>query len=190
MNKELSEVDETRPGIVHRIDKNTSGLLIVSKNNEFHTFIQKQFENRTVDKEYVALVNGNLDHSNGMIDAPIGRDENNRLLMTVTAKNSKKALTTFSVRERFEAADLVDFKILTGRTHQIRVHAKYIGNPIINDPEYSTTLDEYKGFGQFLHSQKITFNNMEGEEVTYEAPLPKEFENLLEKLRKDKHVKN
>ncbi len=190
MKKELSDHDETRPGIVHRIDKNTSGLLIISKNNEFHRYIQKQFEERSVDKDYIALVNGNLQNTRGMIDAPIGRDKNNRLLMTVTSDNSKKALTIFEVVERFKAVDLVNFKILTGRTHQIRVHSKYIGNPIVNDPEYSTTLDEYSGFGQFLHAERISFIDMQGNEVEYKAKPPKEFDELLNKLRKEKDVKN
>ena len=110
--------------------------------------------------------------------------------MTVTSDNSKKALTVFEVIERFKAMDLVSFKILTGRTHQIRVHSKYIGNPIVNDPEYSTVFDEYKGYGQFLHSERIAFKDMQGNEVEYKAPLPKEFDELLNKLRKENNVKN
>ena len=184
MKSELSNIDDSRPGIVHRLDKDTSGVMIIAKNDKFHEYIQQQFENRQVEKIYLGLVEGTLDNSAGMIDAPIGRDEKVRTMMTVTSTGSKEAITIFKVVERFLNNDLVEFKLLTGRTHQIRVHAKYIGNPIYNDPVYGTTLDkENESFGQYLHAQKISFTDLNGKEVSFEAELPKVFKNKLEKAK-------
>jgi 23S rRNA pseudouridine1911/1915/1917 synthase len=118
-----------------------------------------------------------------MIDAPIGRDESRRAKMAVTSKNSKEALTIFNVKERYPSNDLVEFKLLTGRTHQIRVHAAYIGNPIYNDPIYGTTLDkENETFGQYLHAYKLSFKERDGEVVSFEAELPKVFKNKLKNI--------
>jgi 23S rRNA pseudouridine1911/1915/1917 synthase len=185
MEKDLSMLDEERPGIVHRLDKDTSGLMIIAKNNSFHRYIQRLFEDRQVEKTYLGLVEGNLTNNKGMIDAPIGRDENRRAKMAVTSKNSKEAITIFNVRERYTSNDLVEFKLLTGRTHQIRVHAQFIGNPIYNDPTYGTTLDkDNEKFGQYLHAYKLSFKERDGEEVSFEAPLPKVYQNKLDSLTK------
>lgn len=181
---ELSNVDEQRPGIVHRIDKDTSGLMIIAKNNIFHKYIQSKFEERNIEKKYIGLVSGNLQNKNGMVDAPIGRDENDRIKMKITSKNSKESQTIFKVKERFDQFDLVEYKLLTGRTHQIRVHSLYMGAPIHNDKFYGETIDQDNlKFGQFLHASKLTFKNMEGNKVTYEAKLPKIFNQKIKQLK-------
>ena len=136
-NNNLSSVNgSVRPGIVHRIDKDTSGLLLVAKNDEVHEDLAKQISEKTVLRKYVALVNGVINEDTATIDAPIGRDTNNRKKMAVTDINAKEAVTHFRVLERLKNATLIECKLETGRTHQIRVHLEYIGHPVVNDPVY------------------------------------------------------
>jgi 23S rRNA pseudouridine1911/1915/1917 synthase len=178
--RETLSGDDSRPGIVHRLDKNTSGVMIISKNDKFHLNITKQFENRQIEKTYIGLVKGKMPSLQGMIDAPVARDKVHRTLMTVSSQGGREALTIFKVIERFEDYDLVEFKILTGRTHQIRVHAKYVKAPIYNDPEYGVEMEDN---GQFLHSKSIRFNDLEGNEQYFETELPVYYKEKLERLR-------
>lgn len=147
---------EFRPGIVHRIDKDTSGLLLVAKNDKAHLFLEEELKEHNIVRTYIALVNGVINHDTGKIDAPIGRCESDRKKMEVTSKNSKEAITNFKVLERYKNVTLLELKLETGRTHQIRVHMKYIGHPVCNDPVYSgnKNIDNY---GQLLHAKEISF---------------------------------
>lgn len=172
---------EIRPGIVHRIDKDTSGLMLVAKNNKTHELLAEGFKNKSINREYLALVIGELKTDNGTIDAPIGRDKNDRKKMTVTDENAKSAVTHFKVIKRYKGYTLIKLKLETGRTHQIRVHMKYIGYPVYNDPVY--TNNKTTEFGQFLHSYLIDFiHPITGKLIHYECPLPKEFNNFLDTL--------
>lgn len=155
--KELSDVNGyLRPGIVHRIDKDTSGLLVCAKNDESHVFLSEQLADKTCFRKYYALVSGVLEHDEGEINAPIGRDPKDRQRMTVTDKNAKEAITLFKVLKRFNDATLVECELKTGRTHQIRVHMKFIQHPVINDSKYSKLklIDET---GQYLHAYYLSF---------------------------------
>jgi 23S rRNA pseudouridine1911/1915/1917 synthase len=173
-----------RPGIVHRIDKDTSGLLMAAKNDTAHTGLSEQLMNHTVTRKYIALVHGVMPHDNGTIDAPIGRASGDRKMYTVTDKNSKSAVTHFRVLERFDAYTLVELKLETGRTHQIRVHLKFIGHPLVGDPMYGRS----KGIamdteGQTLHAAVLGFvHPRSGEEHLYEAPIPADMQALLDRL--------
>ncbi len=178
----LSMKGTMRPGIVHRIDKNTSGLLIIAKNDEFHNYITNEFANGKVTKIYELITEGKYKKPKGIIDVPIGRDQNNRKIMKATLENSKNAKSIFNVLESFKDNEYVEFKILTGRTHQIRVHSKFIGAPVLNDPEYGKKIFDPE-FGQFLHAKKISFIDMNGVERNFEVPLPKEIEDKLNELR-------
>jgi 23S rRNA pseudouridine1911/1915/1917 synthase len=180
----LSKKDSDRPGIVHRLDKDTSGLMIIAKNDKFHDYISNQFENRLIEKDYVAITQGHFPNKKGMIDAPVGRDPVNRVKMKVTSQGSKEGLTLFEVVDKFESNDFIKFKLLTGRTHQLRVHADYVGAPILNDLVYSRNRHTATNFGQFLHAETISFIDLEGNEVTYNAPLPSEFTSKLKELKK------
>ncbi len=180
----LSEVEENRPGIVHRIDKDTSGLMLVVKNNEAHQVLADDFKNKRVERKYIALVKGILKNNNIVIDAPIGRDEKNRKKMCVTDKNSKHAVTRVKVLKRYDKYTLIECVLETGRTHQIRVHMAYIGYPLFNDPVYGK--EEIKGFGQFLHSHEITFEEpITKEKLHFEVPLPEVFQNFLDNLEEN-----
>lgn len=183
--KDLSGINGVlRPGIVHRIDKDTSGLLMVAKNDMAHESLVEQLVKKTVVRKYTALVHGNIPHDKGTIDAPIGRDKQDRQSMTVTDENSKEAITHFRVLERFQQFTLVECQLETGRTHQIRVHMKYIGFPLAGDPKYGPkkTLDLN---GQALHAGVLGFvHPRTNEYMQFEAPLPFEFEEVLTKLRK------
>lgn len=183
--KDLSGINGVlRPGIVHRIDKDTSGLLMVAKNDMAHESLVDQLVNKTVLRKYKALVHGNISHDNGTIDAPIGRDKNDRQSMTVTDENSKTAVTHFRVLERFKDYTFVECQLETGRTHQIRVHMKYIGYPLVGDPKYGPKKTMDLG-GQALHAGILGFIHPRTKEfLQFEAPLPGEFEELLNKLRK------
>lgn len=176
----LSEKDSVRPGIVHRIDKDTSGLLVVAKNDEVHDKLSNMIKNKEVERIYYALVDGIIPHETGTIDAPIGRDTNNRQKMKVTDINSKDAITHFKVLKRYNTNQtLIECKLETGRTHQIRVHMAYIGYPIYNDPVYGKTKHP-TSFGQFLHSKKIKFNHpVTNKLLEFETELPKEFKEYL-----------
>lgn len=173
-----------RPGIVHRIDKDTSGLLMVAKNDLAHESLVDQLVKKTVLRKYKALVHGNISHDNGTIDAPIGRDKVDRQSMTVTDENSKTAVTHFRVLERFKDYTFVECQLETGRTHQIRVHMKYIGYPLVGDPKYGPKKTMDIG-GQALHAGILGFEHPRTKEfLQFEAPLTLEFEELLNKLRK------
>ena len=179
--KHLSDIGgEARPGIVHRIDKDTSGLLLVAKNNKAHQILADDFANKRVKREYIALLNGVFPHNQATIDAPIGRDADNRKRMTVTKKNSKKAVTHLSVIKRYKNHTLVKLVLDTGRTHQIRVHTKYIGYPVYNDPVYSKS---YSDFGQILHSYSMEFiHPITNEKLQFKSELPDEFQRFLDTL--------
>ena len=177
----LSKKEEFRPGIVHRIDKDTSGLMIVAKNDKAHELLAEGFKNKTINREYIALVIGELPSDKATIDAPIGRDKNDRKKMCVTSDNSKKAITHLKVLKRYKGYTLINLKLETGRTHQIRVHMKYIGFPVYNDPVY--TNNKCSSFGQFLHSSTLDFiHPISGEHLHFEVDLPKEFKDYLTNL--------
>ncbi|WP_237979366.1 RluA family pseudouridine synthase [Bacillus thuringiensis] len=172
-----------RPGIVHRIDKDTSGLLMVAKNDIAHESLVNQLVAKTVTRRYKAIVHGVIPHDKGTIDAPIGRDKKERQSMTVD-ENGKNAVTHFQVLERFKDFTLVECRLETGRTHQIRVHMKYIGYPLAGDPKYGPkkTLDMN---GQALHAGILGFDHPRtGEYIQFEAPIPEVFEDALNILRK------
>ena len=143
-----------RPGIVHRLDKDTSGLMLVAKNDFAHEKLSTMIGEKQVERHYLALVEGTFNNETGTIDAPIGRDSKYREKMTVTSINSKNAITHFKVLERFNNYTLIECILETGRTHQIRVHMKYINHPIVNDPIYGKVVSGYLEFGQLLHSKK------------------------------------
>ncbi|MCG3085300.1 RluA family pseudouridine synthase [Anoxybacillus sp. LAT_35] len=174
-----------RPGIVHRIDKDTSGLLMIAKNDLAHESLVNQLVNKTVTRKYVAIVHGVIPHDYGTIDAPIGRDPRDRQSMAVV-ENGKEAVTHFRVLERFEHYTFVECQLETGRTHQIRVHMKYIGYPLAGDPKYgprkTLPID-----GQALHAGVLGFQHPRtGEYLQFEAPIPHEFERLLDMLRNNR----
>ena len=183
MNRfKLSNKDNIRPGIVHRIDKDTSGLLVVAKNDEVHDMLSEMIKKKEVERKYIALVEGVIKHETGTIDAPIGRDINNRQKMMVTDVNSKDAITHFRVLKRYNDKTLIECKLETGRTHQIRVHMNYINHPIVNDPVYGRS-KKVTPFGQMLHSKSIRFiHPITKREIYIESELPKEFQEYLEKL--------
>lgn len=172
-----------RPGIVHRLDKDTSGLMIVAKNDWSLEKLSTMISAKSVERKYLAIVDGVIKHETGEIDAPIGRDLNNRQKMAVTDINGKEAITHFKVLERFKNNTLVECKLDTGRTHQIRVHMAYIGYPVTNDPLYGR--GRATEFGQMLHSYSIKFKHPRtNKELEFEVGLPKEFQDKLEELRK------
>lgn len=183
---ELSDVNgEERPGIVHRIDKDTSGLLLVAKNNKTHAIMGEYFKNHdNIKREYIALVCGRFMHDSATIDAPIGRDPKDRKKMAVQAENSKEAVTHIKVLKKYKDYTLISCVLETGRTHQIRVHLNYIGYPIYNDPVYNTK--KATEFGQFLHSAKMDFiHPITKKEMHFEAPLPKYFQEFIDSLETD-----
>lgn len=180
----LSDVNgEFRPGIVHRIDKDTTGLLVVAKNNKAHADLSDQLQRKVVSRKYVALVRGVIAHEYGTIDAPIGRDPKSRQKMCVIAENSKPARTHFKVLERFPKYTLVECELETGRTHQIRVHMQYIKHPVVGDDVYGRK-DEFAPNGQLLHAKELRFiHPTSKQEIVVEAPLPSDFEQVLQDLR-------
>ncbi|MEH7222489.1 RluA family pseudouridine synthase [Bacillus sp. JJ1566] len=182
--KDLSGINGVlRPGIVHRIDKDTSGLLMVAKNDVAHESLVNQLVEKSVTRKYKAIVHGVIPHDQGTIDAPIGRDKKDRQSMTVTDENSKVAVTHFNVLERFKDFTFIECQLETGRTHQIRVHMKYIGYPLAGDPKYGPKKTLDLG-GQALHAGLLGFvHPRTNEYLEFEAPLPAYFEELLEKLR-------
>lgn len=173
---------ELRPGIVHRLDKDTSGVMVVAKNDAAHLSLSRQIAERTVKKYYYGLVKGQLKQQSGRIDTLIGRNPRDRKQMAVTA-DGRRAITDYAVIENFEGYDLVRFDIITGRTHQIRVHAKHLGHPIVGDKTYGVP-DKFGLSGQLLHSFSLTFTHpVKREDVTFTAPMPEYFENVLDNLR-------
>ncbi len=181
----LSDINgKIRPGIVHRIDADTSGLLLCAKNNEAHVNLAKQIEKKQVTREYIALVHGVIPWDNATIDAPIGRDEKDRKKMAVTSTNSKNAVTHVEVLERYKNATLIKCKLETGRTHQIRVHLAYIGYPIVNDEVYGRKKQDDSTFGQMLHAAKIGFKHPKTDKyLEFEAPVPDKFKEILKKYQ-------
>ncbi|WP_114565204.1 RluA family pseudouridine synthase [Spiroplasma phoeniceum] len=175
---------EQRPGIVHRIDRQTTGTLIIAKNDVVHHQLQQQIQTKQLQRRYLALVHGQIIENRAKIDAPIGRDPNNRKKMTVTAKNSKKAVTNILVIERFNDYTYIECELESGRTHQIRAHLKYINHPIVGDPLYGTVADKKESFGQYLHAYQLRFiHPVTKENLTITAALPQEFEQRLAILR-------
>ena len=170
-----------RPGIVHRIDADTSGLLLVAKNDKTHNALAEAIQKKEVVREYIALVEGVIMEDTATIDAPIGRDKNNRKKMAVTSENSKDAITHIRVLDRYKDSTLIRCKLETGRTHQIRVHLNYIGHPVVNDPVYGYKKLIDKDFGQMLHAEKIGFVHPTTKEyMEFTAPLPDRFKEILE----------
>ncbi len=175
--------DEVRPGIVHRIDKDTSGLLIVAKDEIVHEKLVNMIKNKEVVRKYIALVHGVINHDTGTIDAPIGRDITDRKKMAVTDINAKDAITHFRVLEKLNNATLIECQLETGRTHQIRVHMKYIGYPIVNDPVYGhkKTINDC---GQMLHSYYLSLNHpITGEFMEFRSEIPKEMKEIIDMFR-------
>lgn len=183
-SNKLSDINgEFRPGIVHRIDKDTSGLLVVCKNNETHEELANQLSDKTLFRQYLAIVHGEIEEDEGEIIAPIGRDPRDRVKMAVVAKNSKEAQTNFKVLERYDHYTLVSCNLLTGRTHQIRVHFDFINYPLVGDPLYGIkpTIDTK---GQALHAYKLGFvHPRSGEYIEFEAKPPQEFVDTLNQIK-------
>lgn len=173
---------ELRPGIVHRLDKDTSGLIIVAKNDKAHINMSEQIKERNVKKTYIALVRGNVPEEEATINMPIGRSTKDRKKMAVT-KNGKQAITHFKVLKRYSKYTLLEIKIETGRTHQIRVHMAEIGYPVVGDAVYSNGKNEFGIEGQMLHAYKLEFRHpITNKHMELTAPLPQYFEEILKKL--------
>ena len=185
-SKNLSSINgEFRPGIVHRIDAYTTGLLMVAKNDKAHEALSRQLQDKTITRKYIALVWGVIPNDTGVIDAPIMRDKSDRKKMAVGNINSKDAVTHFKVLERFNDATLIELKLETGRTHQIRVHLSYIGHPVVNDPVYGRRklIDET---GQCLHAKTLGFIHPTTHKyMEFDSELPECFINILNKFRGD-----
>jgi len=174
--------NDIRPGIVHRLDKDTSGVMLVAKNDWAHDKLSEMIKNKDVKRTYLALVEGVINHETGTIDAPIGRSLDNREKMMVTEINSKDSITHFRVLKRYDKYTLIECQLETGRTHQIRVHMAYIGHPVVNDPIYGKRVGN-NTFGQLLHSRKISFNNpRDGKELIFEVDAPQEFYDIMKEL--------
>lgn len=173
-----------RPGIVHRIDKDTSGLLVVAKNDAAHLSLSEQIKNKTCHRIYLALLEGAVKQNDGIIDTFIGRSDKNRTMMAVK-DSGRRAVTHFKVLKRYKEFTFAEFKLETGRTHQIRVHCKYIGHPIVGDPVYGYEKQKFKLNGQLLHAWKLELTHPStGERMSFEAPLPDYFQAVLQKLDK------
>lgn len=185
---ELSGINGViRPGIVHRIDKDTSGLLVVAKTNKAHLSLAEQIKNKTVTRQYHSVVSGLVSANKGIIDAPIGRHPTERKMMTVTPTNSKNAVTHFEVIERFYNTSYISCKLETGRTHQIRVHMKYIGHPVLGDSLYGSKKNSYSLKGQTLHAKTLGFiHPTTNEYMEFNTELPEYFEILLSRLRDER----
>lgn len=180
LSKNLSDINgEYRPGIVHRIDAYTTGLLVIAKNNEAHNILAEEIKEKKAKRKYLALVWGVINNNSGTIDAPIGRDPNNRLKMKVTDINSKEAVTHFKVLKRFKRASLLEVSLETGRTHQIRCHMEYIGHPIVNDPVYGKR-NSIDNTGQVLHAFELELVHPKtGEIMKFNAEIPECFNKIL-----------
>ena len=175
-----------RPGIVHRLDKDTSGLLIIAKNDKSHKKLAQQFKNRSVEKYYYALIEGNLAYEKGKIEAPIGRDPNDRKKMAVRKHHSKNAVSRFKIIEEFKNHTLVEVKIETGRTHQIRVHFSYLGHPVVGDKKYGSK-NRLEAKRQLLHAKRLIITHPgSGEKMEFEAELKSDFKAILAGLRREK----
>ena len=185
----LSDINGViRPGIVHRIDKDTSGVLVIAKNNEAHEKLSGLLKEHDINRVYIALVEGVVREDSGKIDAPIGRHPVDRKKMAVNIKNGRRAVTHFKVLERFKSATYVELRLETGRTHQIRVHMSYTGYPIIGDEVYGRKKQKYNtGGGQALHARLLGFvHPLKGEYMEFAAEIPEYFNSLLKQLRESK----
>ena len=184
-SKELSKNNgEFRPGIVHRIDAYTTGLLMIAKNDKAHEFLAKQLSEKTTHRKYIALVWGVINNDTGTIDAPIGRDINDRKKMSITA-DGKEAITHFKVLERYKTATLIELKLETGRTHQIRVHMNYINHPVVNDPVYGKR-KLIDNTGQCLHAKELGFIHPKTKKyMEFNTELPECFINILNKFKEE-----
>ncbi len=185
--KDLSGINGSlRPGIVHRLDKDTSGVMIAAKNDMAHRSLAEQIQTKTASRVYWAILNGNIRETEGVIHGAIGRDPKDRQKMAVVRENGKAATTKFCVLERFGDYTLAECRLLTGRTHQIRVHMAYIGHPVTGDPKYGVKKCPFSIAGQALHSKTLTFTHPRTDErMTFEAPLPEDMQAILSELRKN-----
>lgn len=171
-----------RPGIVHRIDKDTSGLLLVVKDNSVHMAVAEKIRRHEIRRIYKAVVHGNMEADEGTIDAPIGRDRHQRQRMAVTA-GGKPSVTHFRVEKRFDRATYLEIRLESGRTHQIRVHFRHIGHPVLGDPVYARGRNDWGLEGQALHAAQLCFRHpVTDEKINLQAPLPRYFTELLERL--------
>jgi len=178
-----------RPGIVHRLDKDTSGLLMVAKNDFAHLELARQLGERKVERRYQALVNGTFKERCGTVDVPIGRHPRDRLRMAVSPVAGRPAVTHYTVLESHDGFSLVELKLETGRTHQIRVHMAYMGHSLAGDPKYGQGKNKFNLTGQFLHAARLGFSHPKnGERMTFEAPLPTELQRVLDKWRKSRNT--
>ncbi|NLW92284.1 MAG: RluA family pseudouridine synthase [Syntrophomonadaceae bacterium] len=182
--RDLSGINgELRPGIVHRLDKDTSGVMVVAKNDTAHRHLAEQIKEHTIKREYTALVHGNIKEENGIIEAPIGRSHSDRKKMAVVA-DGRSAISHYRVVERFGNYTLVRVKLMTGRTHQIRVHFSYIRHPVVGDPVYGPDKKHLGLDSQALHASLLGFvHPVSGEYMEFTSPLPPYFEKLLKQLR-------
>lgn len=184
LKDEISNKDSVRPGIVHRIDKDTSGLLVVAKNNFSHVQLADQFFTHESGRTYVALLEGNLKQEEGRIETYLNRDPKDRKRYAVS-DDGKKAITHYRVVERFDGYSLCEFRLETGRTHQIRVHAKYLNHPIVGDKTYGFAKQKFKLEGQLLHAKKLEIQHPRTKEkMMFECELPEYFKNTINKLKK------
>ena len=182
--KNLSGINGViRPGIVHRLDKDTSGIMICAKNDEAHLSLSQQIQAKTAQRTYLAVVRGNIKTDSGTIETLIARDKNDRKKMAVVQENGREAITDYEVVERFGKYTLVRCKLRTGRTHQIRVHMEYLGYPLVGDPKYSPMKTPFAIKGQALHSQTLVFTHPRtGERLQFEAPLPEDMHKIITRL--------
>ena len=186
--RDLSGINgEIRPGIVHRLDKDTSGVMVAAKNDRAHLNLAEQIKARTASRKYLAIVYGIIAEEQGIINAPIGRHASDRKKMAVTFSNSKEAITRFRVLERFVNYTLVECRLQTGRTHQIRVHMQYIGHPVVGDPKYGPEKKRFTIKGQALHSAELSLKHpVTGEDLLFIAPLPPDMAVIIEQLAASK----
>ena len=177
---------EFRPGIVHRLDKDTAGLMVVAKNDKAHAFLAEQLKDHTLGRHYYALVLGSISEEMGEIIAPIGRDKSNRLKMAVDLKNGKEAVTNFTVKKRYNGYTLIECVLKTGRTHQIRAHLNYINHPVVGDPLYGKGNKIIYDKGQLLFAYYISFIHPKTKKkMDFSVPLPKYFVDVLDSLKSE-----
>ena len=183
--KNLSGINGViRPGIVHRLDKDTSGIMICAKNDAAHVSLSQQIQAKTAKRTYLAVVRGNIKTDSGVIETQIARDKNDRKKMAVVKEGGRDAVTEYEVLERFGKYTLVRCRLRTGRTHQIRVHMEYLGYPLVGDPKYSPMKTQFAIKGQALHSQTLEFTHPRtGERMQFEAPLPEDMHKIVTRLR-------
>ena len=185
--KNLSGINGViRPGIVHRLDKDTSGIMICAKNDAAHVSLSEQIQSKTAQRTYLAVVRGNIKTDSGVIETQISRDKDDRKKMAVVKEGGRNAITEYEVVERFGKYTIVKCKLKTGRTHQIRVHAKHLGHPVVGDKTYGYKKQRFALDGQLLHAFRLTLTHPRtGEQMTFSAPLPQDYEKVLETLRRE-----